>query len=77
MIMVWIQTHALPPSLCLSSLHHIVHVVESLKQKTLDEDEMNNLDSDEMNNLDSDDDTHIPGGNIMFTLELGYFVLIW
>lgn len=69
MIMVWIQTHALPPSLCLSSLHHIVHVVESLKQKTLDEDEMNNL--------DSDDDTHIPGGNIMFTLELGYFVLIW
>ena len=50
--------HSLPPS-----LHHIIIIVESLKQKTLDEDEMNDL--------DSDDDPHIPGGNVIFTLDLG------
>ena len=44
--------HSLPPS-----LHHIIIIVEPLKQKTLDEDEMNNL--------DSDDDAHIPGGNVI------------
>ena len=50
--------HSLSPS-----LHHIIIIVEPLKQKTLDEDEMNNL--------DSDDDAHIPGGNVIFTLDFG------
>ena len=48
----------------LPSLHYIIIIiVEPLKQKTLDDDEMNNL--------DSDDDAHIPEGNVIFTLDFG------